>query len=649
MKDPSHPDRRRVLKMLGAAPMLPVGSTGIAGIAALLSGSQSGASAAHQPATFLSAEFISMPAPTLADPQQLARTTVESAMDLVFSDGSRRRVQLGYEAFFMTGDAVPDGRGGTVIAGGIYDIHGAPILDRSVHGRTRPFFSDCPDGMSLLTLDRSEGEADGATGPPARTVYAVVQFEYVTRNQAGADMWVRLPSPMAVLTLSQELSTGKLSLVKYSNVDTAPVHGLWNTCGASLSPWNTHLSSEEYEPDATTAHASESFRDFSRHVFGDAKKANPYHYGHLPEVTVHADGTGTVKKHYCLGRISHELVQVMPDQRTALMGDDATNGGLFMFVADRKADLSSGTLYVARWTQTSGVGPGAATLTWIRLGHATSDEIEDMAGQLTAADIMDVRTQDPANAAYTRIRFDGKDNWVRLHPGRRQAAAFLETHRYAALAGGTLAFSKMEGTTVSARDKIAYTAMSHIESSMTDGTSPHLHVQGPEAGAVYQMRMMAGQADTQGRAIASDWVPVDMAAVPELVGEMLPQPDALGNRHHTERVSNPDNLKFSETLRTLFVGEDSMGRINSFLWAFNVDTRVLSRVLACPVAAESTGLHAVDEINGWTYITSSFQHTADWHPVHATVRPVLEPLVNARYRDGFGASVGYLTGVKITP
>jgi hypothetical protein len=25
----------------------------------------------------------------------------------------------------------------------------------------------------------------------------------------------------------------------------------------------------------------------------------------------------------------------MPDERTALMGDDATNGGLFMFVADK--------------------------------------------------------------------------------------------------------------------------------------------------------------------------------------------------------------------------------------------------------------------------------------------------------------------------
>ncbi len=39
----------------------------------------------------------------------------------------------------------------------------------------------------------------------------------------------------------------------------------------------------------------------------------------MPEATVHPDGTGTIKKHYCMGRISHELVQVMPDERTALI------------------------------------------------------------------------------------------------------------------------------------------------------------------------------------------------------------------------------------------------------------------------------------------------------------------------------------------
>jgi len=674
MKNPDHTERRRLLKMLAGAPMLPLGAAGAtsaAGLAGLLAGHPARASEDGTPALpstkpiarpsvatpgaapFVSAEFISMSAPGLSEPEGMARTTVESAMDLVFADGSRRRVQLGYEAFFMTGDRVPDGKGGMVLAGGYLDIHGAPIMDTSVPGRARPFFSDCPDGMSLLTLAGPLGEADGATGPPTvskpatATVYAVVQFEYLSRDRAGQDMWARLPSPIAVLTLSQNLQTGQLTLVRYSNVDTAPVHGLWVTCGASLSPWNTHLSSEEYEPDATTARTSASFRAFSRHLYGDARRANPYHYGHLPEITVQPDGTGSIKKHYCMGRMSHELVQIMPDQRTALMGDDATNGGLFMFVADRRADLSSGTLYVARWTQTSGTGPGAGTLTWIRLGHATSAEVKELADDLVAADIMDVRTADPKNAAYTRIRFDGKNNWVRLKPGRRQAAAFLETHRYAALVGGTLAFTKMEGTTVNAQDKIAYTAMAHIETSMVDGTSPHLHVEGPDAGAVYQLRLQAGQVDTDGLGIDSEWVPVDMGAVPELVGAMLAAPDALGNRHRSDRISNPDNLKFSEKLRTLFVGEDSMGRVNSFLWAFNVDTRVLSRLLSCPVAAESTGLHAVDDINGWTYITSNFQHTADWNDVHDAVRPVLEPLVKAKYRNGRGASVGYLTAVKI--
>ena len=53
-------------------------------------------------------------------------------------------------------------------------------------------------------------------------------------------------------------------------------------------------------------------------LYGRATAANPYHYGHIPEVIVNADGSGSIRKHYCLGRISHELVRVMPDLRTAL-------------------------------------------------------------------------------------------------------------------------------------------------------------------------------------------------------------------------------------------------------------------------------------------------------------------------------------------
>jgi secreted PhoX family phosphatase len=205
-------------------------------------------------------------------------------------------------------------------------------------------------------------------------------------------------------------------LVKYHNVDTSNVHGLWITCGASLSPWGTHLSSEEYEPNAFTASTDAQFKAFSKNLYGSDTAANPYHYGHMPEVTVNADGTGSIKKHYCLGRISHELVQVMPDNRTVLMGDDATNSGYFVFVADKEKDLSAGTLYVAKVGAGFSVDPAAATaapLTWIKLGSATSAEIHRLASTLTPTQIMDVKTADPSDASYTKINANGRTEWVK--------------------------------------------------------------------------------------------------------------------------------------------------------------------------------------------------------------------------------------------
>ncbi|HJV53402.1 MAG TPA: alkaline phosphatase PhoX [Noviherbaspirillum sp.] len=642
MHKPLDPSRRRMLKVLSGTPLLPLAAGSSAGMLLSACGGSSDALASTtKPAVTLSAvTFNPMAAPTLADAAAMATTTVNSSLTVSYSDGSKQDYALKYEPFFITGTQVPDGQGGTILAGGYYDINNNPIIDASVAGKERQFFSDCPDGSSLLTLP-----AASVPGVKGKTVFAVVQFEYVTRNQAAASMYGLLPSPIAVLTLDQDSATGKLTLVKYHNVDTSGVKGLWITCGASLSPWGTHLSSEEYEPDATLANNAQ-LQAFSTNLFGNAATANPYDYGHLPEVTVNPDGTGTIKKHYCLGRISHELVQVMPDERTVLMGDDATNGGLFLFIADTARDLSSGTLYVAQWHQTSGTGPGAATLSWIRLGHATSTEIKALvAGGIKAADIMDVKTADPGDASYTKIPYNGSFNWIKLMPGMDKAAAFLETHRYAALKGGSMGFTKMEGTTLNAKDKIAYSAMSYVYKSMLNN-SGGIQVQGPKAGAVYALNLKGGQSDSASGAINSEWVPVDMAPPAALIGEDLPAADALGNLANADKIANPDNIKFSEKLRTLFIGEDSGMHVNNFLWAYNVDTKKLSRILSCPAGAESTGLHAVDAVNGFTYIMSNFQHPGDWEsPLHDKVKDTLDPLVKANYNDRFGAAVGYLTGL----
>ena len=299
MTEPKLTSRRSVLHMLSSVPMLPL-ATALGSSSALLAACGGGA-------VLDSVSFSSMAAPSLADAAAMATTTVGSVMTTTFSDGTSADFELAYQPFFITGDEVKNQAGGNILAGSYFDIHGRPIMDTTGAGPARQFFSDSPDGTSLLEVKRAN--VRGVKGKP---VFAVVQFEYTTLAKDGAtSMYGKLPSPIAVLTLDQDQKTGKLSLVKYHNVDTSSVKGLWITCGASLSPWGTHLSSEEYEPDAFTAASNSQFKAFIENLYGDTTasadpvKANPYHYGHMPEVSVNPDGSGSILKHYCMGRISH--------------------------------------------------------------------------------------------------------------------------------------------------------------------------------------------------------------------------------------------------------------------------------------------------------------------------------------------------------
>ena len=649
--------RRKALQFLSGAPLLPLGSAVSAStlLAACGGGDDNSTPPVPVAKNYVAATFVGMAAPTLAKPADMAKMSVQSQLKVSFDDKSEVAYDLGYQSFFVTGDMVSDGKSGTLLAGGYYDIHNNKIIDKTVPGSERQFFSDSPDGTSLLTVAGADKAALGVKGNP---VFAVVQFEYTTWAQDGkTDMYGKLPSPIAVLTLDQDPETGKLALVKYHNVDTSSVNGLWITCGASLSPWGTHLSSEEYEPDAFAARSKNNMDAFSLNLYGDAATANPYNYGHMPEVIVKADGTASIKKHYCMGRISHELVQVMPDQRTALMGDDATNSAYFVFVADKEKDLSSGSLYAAIVdgnTDFSKAGAAAAGLRWIKLGSATSTEIRALVdGGIQPSDIMEVKASDPADASYTKIVANGKTEWIKVK--NEKAAAFLETHRYAAYLGASMGFTKMEGTTVNAKDKKAYSALQNMQSSMVAGNAANVPGNGVSipkqlvAGGVMELNLVGGLKDTKGQAINSDWMPKDVH--PLITGEDLLDTDGktlkgdtLGNTANPDKIANPDNLKFSEKMRTLFIGENSSQHVNNFLWAYNVDTKQLSRLLSVPAGGESTGLHAIDEINGWTYIMSNFQHAGDWSSLHAKIKDTLDPLINANYRNKFGAAVGYITG-----
>ena len=122
--------------------------------------------------------------------------------------------------------------------------------------------------------------------------------------------------------------------------------------------------------------------------------------------------------------------------------------------------------------------------------------------------------------------------------------------------------------------------------------------------------------------------------------------DSVGNISNDDKMANPDNLKYSEALRTLFIGEDSGRHVNNYLWAYNIDTGKLSRILSLPVGAESTGLQAVDNLDGFAYVMSNFQHPGEYiGTINATLKADVDPLINSKWDNKRKAAIGYLDGI----
>ncbi|MCB1777743.1 MAG: DUF839 domain-containing protein [Candidatus Competibacteraceae bacterium] len=585
-----------------------------------------------------SVEFTETPAPTTVE--ERAQTYSRSTVRLTYSDGGVTEASLSYNTLFSVKDLVSEVDGVNYAAGQLYNYRMEPLYDPF----GGPVVAETPDGNSLLDVDGN--------------LFLVTHYEYDWILSDGSvaytvpDWYTRMPMSMTLSTISQA-SDGQLTATHVRPIDFSSVNGIWIPCFASQTPWNTHLGSEEdydliYNPiDSSDYATTESgLKAMQELYFANEKTAKPYYYGIIPEVTVEADGSTSVVKHYAMGRGTWEMAKIMPDSRTAYLGDDGAYVQMTLFVADKAADLSAGTLYTAIWNQTSDQDGGSADLTWIRLGHGTDAEISALANSLTFTDIFDaVEPVDGQCAAgYTRVRAgSAADECLSLKSGMEKAAAFLETRRYTALMGGTTEWTKMEGITVNGEDKKLYMAISRIESSMSsDSTEPADHIRLPvnKAGATYTLDLKGSITDTQGNAINSNWVATRMYVEPALLGEPMAT-DAVGNTANVDTIANTDNVFFSEKMRTLFIGEDSGMHVNNFIWAYNVDTLKLSRILTVTAGAETNGLQVIDNLNGHAYIMANSQHWGDFtSSTDADLKAQLEPMI-----DKFYAPVGYIGGI----
>lgn len=557
--------------------------------------------AIKQARTITSVEFTATPAPSTA--ADMAKTHTSSKAIYTYSDGSTEEFELTYNKLFGVGDTVA---GNQYPAGTLFDINGQPLLDPD-GGYA---IAETPDANSLLKVGDS--------------IYLVSHLEYdwIT-DEDGTRSTSRKPMGMILTKMEQDATTGELTPVDQKPISFANVDGLWIPCFGSQTPWNTHLGSEEdydlqYNPNLSSYSKTEAgLTALNDLYFKEANVANPYHYGFLPEVTVNEDGSYEVVKHYSMGRGTWEMAKVMPDQRTAYYGDDGTNVALFMYVADKEADLTSGTLYAAKVEQT---GSYTADFEWIKLGHATDAEVKALADTNEFGNIFNNAAFDDVTetcpTGYTRVRAGSTtDECLSVIPGKEKAAAFLETRRYAALLGATVEFNKMEGIAVNDKDKNLYMAISYLDKGMLDQGLPaemeHLKMDKINAGATFTLPMTPGQNDQDGNLIESDYVVTSMHLEDKLRGRDI-SADALGNVADPEFTANTDNIFFSEKMRTLFIGEDSGTHVNNFVWAYNVDTKKLTRILSLVAGAEATGLQVVDDINGHAYIMGNSQHHGEY-------------------------------------
>ncbi|MEI2362984.1 PhoX family protein [Priestia megaterium] len=592
----------------------------------------------QHPKQIKNVEFQPMKAPTTIE--NMIKTYTEASVKVTYKDGSVEETPLNYNQLFLSKDKIVDNKGELIAAGTPIDANGDPIIDRSVPDKPSPYVSDAPDSNSFITINGKS--------------YIISHYEYESVNNAGKEI-SGLPASMTLTQVDRDDKTGKLTINHAKKIDFSNVDGLWTPCNGSTTDWGTHLGSEEYEPDARAFEdpSSSSYKDvtnFAKLYFGDTSKANPYYYGWIPEISVDESGNASVVKHYSTGRFSHEMMQVLPDNKTALFGDDGSNTMMFMYVADKEKDFSAGTLYAAKFKQTSTENGGKGDLQWIKLGHATDNEVKTIIDKETKfSDIFETADQPTKGFTAVKTAASKKVEYLKVKPGMEKAAAFLESRRYGAILGATSEFNKMEGLTVNKKDKKAYMAISYQNSAMlkeSGAVQDDIQLPKLESGVTYQLNLGSHQKDQANGKINSRYVPASMEGL--LIGQDLEKADAYGNTADPNKIANPDNLTYSNDLNTLFIGEDSSLHTNNFVWAYNVKTKKLSRILSVPVGAEATGLRAVENIKNSRYVLSNYQHPGEDISDKNITAVDKEELANAM-KESIGiqetGGVGYISGL----
>ena len=563
---------------------------------------------------------------------------ISPSLTVVYDDKRTVSYDLSYKVLAAMGDTIGRGKMGLMT-----DINGNPVLKGNDED-----ISDGPDGNSLISVGKRH--------------YLLTHME---------------EAPGQLYHTEVKVVNGQFSAIDTKPVDLSSIGGTIINCASSKTRYGSHLGGEEdYSLNSIFADVNSPFytdcaldgmgndlqgqanyfclyvdrmnqylgdRNIDKNDGYNGDMFSPYNYGYIIEVQPQEDGTTKSTKHYVTGKYTPELAVMMPDAKTVYMSDDGTAKGFWKFVSDTKIDTFhenwEGTLYAAKVTQRSADNGGSFDLSWIALGHALDSDIKAMIeSKMKITDIFEIAKPDENGRCVTgtKVYEDGQFECLTLKPGQEKAAAFLESRKYAAYKGATTEFRKEEGLTYDKESNALYVAISTIDKSMEDNykgkeSANHIRLKKNICGAVYKVSLDEHYSGTKMEAM--------------VVGTPLEIGDAYSDEWgcHPDNIANPDNITYIGH-NILLINEDSQYHVNNMSWAYNTQTKTMTRIASLPIGGEVTGVDtAVVDDKGILLINT--QHPFKDNPKAADGSKPNSGLIERASDDQLKATIGYFDGL----